>query len=102
MVATGMIRTGRSRTGAERPQRLVGEQTVYTALAAIEQALDRSSTARTKSLRRRELAQIRGVLSTLPFSGFDLEDGLRHLIAILREPILDRRRGGSTAPPPPN
>jgi hypothetical protein len=60
MVATGMIRTDRNRTGTERPQGLVGEQTVYTALAAIEQALERSATARTKSLRRRELAQIRG------------------------------------------
>jgi hypothetical protein len=62
---------------------------MHAALAAIEQALERSQTAPTESLRRRELAQVRGILSTLPSGGFDLEAGLRHLIGALGQPILE-------------
>ena len=91
-------------TDTERPQGLVGEQTVYVALAAIDQALERSQIARTKSLRRRELEQVRGMLLTftLPAIGFDLEGGLRHLIDVLRQPIVEPRRRRSTVPPPPS
>ena len=96
-----MIGTDTIRTDTERPRGLVDEQTVYAALEAIEQALERSQTAQTKPLRRRELAQVRGMLLTLPYSGFDLEGGLRHLIAILRQPILEPCRKRSTVPPPP-
>jgi hypothetical protein len=77
-------------TDGGRLQGLVSEQTVYAALDAISQALQRSLTAPTASQRRRELAQLRGVLLTLPSGGFDLEGGLRHLIGVLREPILER------------
>jgi len=95
-----MIGTDTVGTDTGRPQGLVGEPIVYAALATIEQALERSQTARTKSLRRRELAQVQGMLLTLPSSGFDLEGGLHHLIDVLRQPILERRRRRPTAPPP--
>ncbi len=72
-----------------RLQGLVGEESVYAALDAIHQALQRSLTARSASQRRRELAQLRGILLTLPSSGFDLEGALRHLVGVLREPILE-------------
>jgi hypothetical protein len=74
----------------EELQGLVGEQTVYTALAAIDQALEQAMAARTESKRRRELAQLGGLLLILPFRGLGLEDALRHLIDTLRVPVLDR------------
>jgi hypothetical protein len=91
-------------TDTERPQGLVGEQTVYVALAAIDQALERSQIVRTKTLRGRELAQVRGMLETFTLrdSGFDLEHGLRHMIDVLRQPIVEPRRRRSTVPPPPS
>jgi hypothetical protein len=42
------------RSDGEELQGLVGEQTVYAALAAIDQALEQAMTARTESRRRRE------------------------------------------------
>ena len=87
-----MIGTVMIGTRTKQPQELVGEQAVYAALAAIELALERSQTARTESLRRRELAQVRGILSTLPSGGFGLEGGLRYLIGALGQPILEPRR----------
>ena len=101
MIGTDTIDTKTMGTDTEQPQGLVEEQIVYAALAAIEQALERSETAPTKSLRRRELAQLRGMLLSLPSGGFDLEGSLRHLIGVLRQPILERRRGCATVPPPP-
>jgi hypothetical protein len=74
----------------EQLQGLVGEQTVYAALAAIDQALEQAMTARTESKRRRELAQLRGLLLILPSRGLGLEDALRHLIDTLQVPVLDR------------
>jgi hypothetical protein len=101
MVVTETIWPDTIGTHTERPQGLVEDQVVYAALAAISQALERSQTARTKALRRRELAQVRGILLTLPHSGFDLQGGLQHLIGVLGQPILEPRRRRSTAPPPP-
>jgi hypothetical protein len=99
-----MIGTDTIGTATERSQGLVGEQVVYAALDAINEALERSETAPTKSLCRRELAQVRGTLSTLPYSDFDLEGDLRHVIDVLRQPILEPRRRRSTVslPPPLN
>jgi hypothetical protein len=77
-------------TDGGRLEGLVGEQTVYAALAAVDQALQRALTAGTDTQRDRELVQLRATLLTLPASGLDLEGGLRHLIGILREPILAR------------
>ena len=79
-------------TTGERLQELVGEETVYAALDAIDRAVERTLTAPTESQQRRELAQLRGVLLTLPSSGLGLEGALRHLIGVLREPILDGGR----------
>lgn len=84
-----MIGTVMIGTRTDQPQDLVEEQVVCGALAAMELALERSQTARTESLRRRELAQVRGTLSTLPSGGFSLEGGLRYLIGALGQPILD-------------
>ncbi len=75
-------------TDGGRLEGLVDGRTVSAALAAIDQALQRTLTAETESLRRRELVQLRGILLALPVSGLDLEDGLRHLIEVLRVPIL--------------
>jgi hypothetical protein len=74
----------------ERQQGLVSEQTVYAALAAIDQALEQAMTAQTESKRRRELAQLRGLLLILPYSGLGLDGALRHLTDTLQQPILDR------------
>jgi hypothetical protein len=71
-------------------QGLVGEQTMYAALAAIDQALEQAMAAQTESRRRRELAQLRGLLLILPSRGLGLEDALRHLIDTLQAPVLDR------------
>lgn len=101
MVVTDTIVTDPIGTHTERPQGLVEEPVVYAALAATEQALKRSQTAPTELLRRLELAQVRALLLTLPDSRFDLEGGLRNLIAVLRQPILDPRHRRSTVPPPP-
>jgi len=76
-------------TDGEQLQGLVGEKTVYAALGAIDQALEQAVTARTESMPRRELAQLRGQLLILPSSGPNLEGALRHLIGVLREPIPD-------------
>jgi hypothetical protein len=73
-----------------RQQRLVGEETVYAALAAIDQALEQAMAAQTESRRRRELAQLRGLLLIVPYSSLGLEGALRHLIGTLQEPVLDR------------
>jgi len=96
-----MIGTDTIGTATERSQGLVGEQIVYAALDVINEALERSEAAPTKSLCRRELEQVRGTLSTLPNSGFELEGDLRHLIDLLRQPILEPRRRRSTVSPPP-
>jgi hypothetical protein len=103
MIGTHTLVTDTIGTHTERPQGLVQEQVVYAALAAIEQALQRSETARTELLRRLELAQVRALLLTLPHGRFDLEGGLRHLIDVLRQPILepDHRRL-TVLPPPPS
>ncbi len=101
MAVTDTIVTGRIWTESERPQGLVEEQVVSAALAAISQALERSQTAPTESLRRREVAQVRGILLTVPHSGCDLEGDLWHLIGVLGQPILEPRRERSTVPPPP-
>jgi hypothetical protein len=74
----------------ERQQGLVSEPTVYAALAAIDQALEQAMTAQTESRRRRELAQLRGLLLIVPSSGLGLEGALRHLIETLQVPVLDR------------
>jgi hypothetical protein len=71
-------------------QGLVGEQTVYAALATIDRALEQALTAPSESHRRRQMEQLRGVLLTLPSSGLSLEGALRRLICILREPNLER------------
>ncbi|HXQ56240.1 MAG TPA: hypothetical protein VOA19_10620 [Actinomycetes bacterium] len=78
-----MIGTVMIGTRTDQPQDLVEDQIVCAALAAVELALERSQTARTESVRRRELAQVRGTLSTLPSGGFSLEGGLRYLIGAL-------------------
>jgi hypothetical protein len=85
-----MIEAPRVGTDGAQLQGLVGEQTVYAALATIDQALEQALTARTESQRQRQLAQLRGVLRTLLSNGLSLEGALRHLIGVLREPILDR------------
>jgi hypothetical protein len=77
-------------TDGAQLQGLVDEQTVYAALDAIDQVLERALVARTESRRHRELVQLRGVLLTFAISGGDLEGALRHLIGVLRFPILDR------------
>jgi hypothetical protein len=77
-------------TDGGRLEGLVGEQVVNAALAAIDQALQRALTAGIESQRQRELVQLRAMLLTLPASGLELEGGLRHLIGVLRIPILDR------------
>jgi hypothetical protein len=76
-------------TAGERSEGLVDEQAVYAALAAIDQTLQRALTAETEQLRRRELVQLRALLMTLPTSGLDLKGDLRHLIEVLRMPILE-------------
>jgi hypothetical protein len=101
MVVTDTIVTDRIGTHTQRPQGLVEEQVVYAALATIEQALERSQTARTELPRRLELGQVRALLLTLPYSRFDLEGGLRNLIDALRQPILEPHHRRSTVPPPP-
>ena len=78
-----MIGTVMIGTRTDQPSDLVEEQIVCAALAAVELALERSQTARTESVRRRELAQVRGTLSTLSSGGFSLEGGLRYLIGAL-------------------
>jgi hypothetical protein len=77
-------------TDGAQLQGLVGDQIVYAALAAIHRALDQALTAPTDSQRQRQLAQLRGVLLSLPAGGLSLEGALRHLIGVLQEPILDR------------
>ena len=77
-------------TDGERLQGLVAEQTVYAALDAIAQGIRQALTAETESERRRELAQLHGLLLSLPCSGLGLEGALRHLIGVLGEPILHR------------
>jgi hypothetical protein len=74
----------------ERLPGLVGEQIVYAALDAINQALEQALTARSETQRRHEFAQLRGMLLTLPHSGLDLERALRRLIVTLRKPIPSR------------
>jgi len=69
---------------------LFDEQTGYAALDAIDQALEQALTARTGIQQRWRLNQLRGLLLTLPSSGLSLEDGLRHLIRLLRTPVVDR------------
>jgi hypothetical protein len=78
------------RSDGKQLQGLVGEPTVYAALAAIDQALEQAMAARTESRRRRELAQLRGLLLILPSRGLGLEAALRHLIETLQVPVLDR------------
>jgi|SRR5215212_737678 len=91
-----MIGTVMIGTRSEQPQELVGEQVVYAALAAIELALERSQTARTESLRRRELAQVRGILSTLPSGGCGPGRRLAVPDRCLGQPILEPRRSAQT------
>ncbi len=74
----------------ERLPGLVGEQIVYAALDAIDQALEQALTARSETQRRREFAQLRGMLLTLPHNGLGLERALRRLIITLREPMPNR------------
>jgi hypothetical protein len=70
----------------KRSRSLIGEQTVYAALDAIDQALEQALAARTESQRNRQLAELRGLLLTLSGSGLDLEDALQRLIAVLQRP----------------
>ena len=69
---------------------LVDEQTVYAALDAIDQALERALVARTESEQRWQLNQLRGLLLTLPIQASSLEEGLRRLVRVLRVPLVDR------------
>ena len=69
---------------------LFDEQIVYAALDAIDQALEQALTARSEIQQRWQLNQLRGLLLTLPSSGLSLEDSLRHLIRLLRTPVIDR------------
>ena len=71
-------------TNGRRSRGLIGEQSVYTALDAISQALEQALLARTESQRSRQLAELRGLLLALPGSDLDLEDALRQLIAVLQ------------------
>ena len=59
---------------------------------AVAEPMREELVTRTESLRRRELAQVRGILLTLPSGGFGLEGGLRYLIGALGQPILEPRR----------
>ena len=69
---------------------LFDEQIVYSALDAIDQAIEQALTARTEIQQRWQLNQLRGLLLTLPSNGLDLEDSLRQLIRLLRTPVVDR------------
>jgi hypothetical protein len=69
---------------------LFDEQIVYSALDAIDQALEQALTARTEIQQRWQLNQLRGLLLTLPSNGLGLEDSLRQLIRLLRTPVVDR------------
>jgi hypothetical protein len=69
---------------------LFDEQIVYTALDAIDQALEQALTARTEIQQRWQLNQLRGLLLTLPSNGLGLDDSLRQLIRLLRTPLVDR------------
>jgi hypothetical protein len=69
---------------------LFDEQIVYTALAAIDEALEQALIARTDREQRWQLNQLRGLLLTLPSNGLGLEDSLRQLIRLLRTPMVDR------------
>ena len=68
---------------------LFDEQIVYSALDAIDQALEQALTARTEIQQHWQLNQLRGLL-TLPSNGLSLDDSLRQLIRLLRTPMMDR------------
>jgi hypothetical protein len=83
---------GNDRAGAEhgRAPGVFDERIVYAALDAIDQALEQALTARTETQQRWQLNQLRGLLLTLPSSGLSLEHSLRHLIRLLKTPMVDR------------
>ena len=69
---------------------LIDEQIVYAALAAMDQALERTLTARSEREQRWQLTQLRSLLLILPASGLSLEDNLRRLIRLVGTPLIDR------------
>jgi hypothetical protein len=69
---------------------LVDEQTVYAALDAIDEALEKALLAHTERDQRWQLNQLRGLLLTVPSHGPSLDEGLRRLTRLLRTPLIDR------------
>jgi hypothetical protein len=76
-------------TGGGRQHGLVDEQTVYAALDAIVEALERALLAATEREQRWQLNQLRGLLLMLRLRDLSLEEGLRRLIRLLQTPIAD-------------
>ena len=76
-------------TGGGRQHGLVDEQTVYAALDAIDEALERALLASTEREQRWQLNQLRGLLLMLRLRDLSLEEGLRRLIRLLQTPIAD-------------
>jgi hypothetical protein len=75
-------------TGGGRHHGLVDEQTVYAALDAIDEALEKALLA-TDRQQRWQLNQLRGLLMMLRLRDLSLEDSLRRLIRLLQTPTAD-------------
>ena len=76
-------------TGGGRHHGLVDEQTVYAALDAIDEALEKALLASTEREQRWQLNQLRGLMLMLRLRDQSLEEALRRLIRLLRTPIAD-------------
>jgi hypothetical protein len=77
-------------TDGGRLHGLVDEQTVYAALDAIDEVLEKALIAPTEREQRWQLNQLRGLLLTLRSGELSLEHCLRRLIMLLRNPTVDR------------
>jgi hypothetical protein len=77
-------------TDGGRLHGLVDEQTVYAALDAVDEVLEQALIAPTEREQRWQLNQLRGLLLTLRSGELSLEDGLRRVIMLLRNPTVDR------------
>jgi hypothetical protein len=76
-------------TGGGRHHGLVDEQTVYAALEAIDEALEKALVASTDRQQRWQLNQLRGLLMMLRLRDLSLEDSLQRLIRLLQTPTAD-------------
>jgi hypothetical protein len=77
-------------TDGGRLHGLVDEQTVQSALDAIDEALEQALIAHSEREQRWQLNQLRGLLQTVRSGNLSLHEGLGRLIRVLRTPLVDR------------